>query len=341
MAQYLLIFLAALVIAALTMPLARWAAVRWGVRTPPPSGRRIHAGPVPLLGGAAIWLGFVLTLVLFERGVVVETASIVLAATLVTLVGLWDDRWGLKPVVKLAGQVVAAGLIIVFGGVQINVLHNEVLNILATIGWIAVITNALNLMDNMDGLAGGVAAWSAAFFFLLAGLTGQYLVAPLAIALTGACIGFLYYNLRPQTHFMGDTGSLFLGFTLATVAIKLRFPPPYNTDTVTWMIPLLVLGVPLFDTTLVTISRLRRRIPITRGGRDHTSHRLVALGYTRREAVLILYLAQAILGIAALVVMQAHPLEAYAVALLIAGLAGGLAWRLEQVPLVDTNPVQG
>ena len=337
MIQSLLVFITAIGIAAVTMPVARRAAVRFGVMAIP-SARRINASPVPLLGGAAIWLAFVVTLAVFEGGAVVGAASIVLGATLVTLVGLWDDRWGLKPWVKLAAQVLATGVVIVFGGVEISVLHNDVLNVLATIAWVAVITNALNLMDNMDGLAGGVAAWAAAFFFIIAVLTGQYLVAPLAAALTGACIGFLYYNLRPQTHFMGDTGSLFLGFVLATVAIKLRFPPPYNTDTVTWMIPLIVLGVPLFDTTLVTLSRLRRHIPITRGGRDHTSHRLVLLGYTRREAVLMLYLAAAILGVAALVVMQAHPLEAYVVGALVAGAGGGLLWRLEQVPLVDTNP---
>jgi UDP-GlcNAc:undecaprenyl-phosphate/decaprenyl-phosphate GlcNAc-1-phosphate transferase len=337
MAQYILVFVAAIAIAAFSMPLVRRAATRFGV-VAVPSARGIHANPVPLLGGLAIWLGFVVTLLVFERGTMVEIASILLGGTLLTLVGLWDDRWNMKPLVKLAAQAMAAGLLIVIGGVQINVLRNDALNILATLLWIVGITNALNLMDNMDGLAGGVAAWAAAFFFIIAVLTGQYYVAPLAAALTGACIGFLYYNLRPATHFMGDTGSLFLGFVLATVAIKLRFPEPYNTDAVTWMIPLLVLGVPLFDTTLVTISRLRRGIPITRGGRDHVSHRLVAIGYTRREAVLILYLASAVLGIAALIVMQAHPLEAYLVGALVVGAAGGLFWRLEQVPLIDTNP---
>jgi UDP-GlcNAc:undecaprenyl-phosphate GlcNAc-1-phosphate transferase len=337
MDQYILVFIAALAIAAFAMPLARRAAVRFGVVSVP-SARRINVSPVPLLGGLAIWLGFVVTLLVFERGPIVEAAGILLGATLVMLVGLWDDRRGMKPLVKLAAQALAAALVIVFGGVQISLFHNEVINVLATLAWIVAITNALNLMDNMDGLAGGVAAWAAAFFFIIATLTGQYFVAPLAAALTGACIGFLYYNLRPQTHFMGDTGSLFLGFTLATVAIKLRFPPPYNTDTVTWMIPLLVLGVPLFDTTMVTISRLRRRIPVTRGGRDHTSHRLVALGCTRREAVLILYLAAAVLGIAALIVMQAQVLVAYLVGAGVAVVALVLLWRFEQVPLIDTNP---
>src|SRR5439155_13526324 len=118
-----------------------------------PSARRIHASPVPLLGGAAIWLGFVATLLLFERGAVVEAASILLGASLVTLVGLWDDRWGLKPWVKLAAQALAALVIVVFGGIEIGVLRNDVLNLAATVLWVVAITNALNLMDNMDGLA--------------------------------------------------------------------------------------------------------------------------------------------------------------------------------------------
>src|SRR5205814_6063788 len=139
------------------------------------------------------------------------------------------------------------------------------------------------------------------------------LVATLAAVLVGACIGFLYYNFNPASIFMGDTGSLFLGFMLATVGIKLKFSA--NTDFVTWMVPVLVLGVPLFDTTLVTLSRIRRGIPISRGGRDHFSHRLVAMGLTRREAVLVLYLIQGGLGVAALVVMQANVFEGYMVGL--------------------------
>jgi UDP-GlcNAc:undecaprenyl-phosphate GlcNAc-1-phosphate transferase len=135
---------------------------------------------------------------------------------------------------------------------------------------------------------------------------------------------------------MGDTGSLFLGFMLAAVGIKLRFPDNY--DIVTWMVPVLVLGVPLFDTALVTISRIRRGIPISRGGKDHFSHRLVALGLTKREAVLVLYLVQGALGVAALVVMQADLVVGYSVGIFVFVAAVVAAYRLEQLDLSETNP---
>ena len=176
------------------------------------------------------------------------------------------------------------------------------------------ITNALNLLDNMDGLSSGVAAVAAAFFFLLAITNGQFLVASLSAALLGAALGFLRYNLiltgasSKATIFIGDTGALFLGFVLAALGIKLRFE---NTDLVTWMIPVLVLGLPVFDTTLVTLSRLRRGVAPYTGGKDHFSHRLVALGLTRREAVLVLYLIAVAFGMCALFLLSASIEEAY------------------------------
>jgi UDP-GlcNAc:undecaprenyl-phosphate GlcNAc-1-phosphate transferase len=264
-----------------------------------------------------------------------QTASILIGATLMSMLGVWDDKWGLRPLAKLLGQVVAASLLY-FSGVSVEFLYNDVLNYAATVLWVVIITNALNLMDNMDGLAGGVAAVASVFFFLIATLTDQLLVAPMAAVLVGACLGFLYYNFNSAYIFMGDTGSLFLGFMLAAVGIKLRFPA--NFDIVTWMVPVLVLGVPLFDTMLVTLSRIRRGIPISRGGKDHLSHRLVALGFTKREAVMILYLIQGMLGVAALVVMQADLFEGYVVGavVLVAALYG--AYKLEQLDLSQTNP---
>ncbi len=334
----LLIFVAALAFSVLATPLAKRVANRYSVLDAP-SARKVHASPVPLLGGGAIYLAVTLSLVLYGHlEYVQQTASILIGATLMSMLGVWDDKWGMRPLVKLVGQILAASLLF-FSGVRVEFLHNDLLNYLATVGWVVTVTNALNLMDNMDGLAGGVAAVASVFFFLIATLTNQYLVAPLAAVLVGACVGFLYYNFHPfngVSIFMGDTGSLFLGFMLAAVGIKLRFPANY--DIVTWMVPVLVLGVPLFDTTLVTLSRIRRGIPISRGGKDHFSHRLVALGLTKREAVLALYLTQGALGVAALVVMQAHILEGYAVGFVVFIAALAALRRLEQVDLAQTNP---
>jgi UDP-GlcNAc:undecaprenyl-phosphate GlcNAc-1-phosphate transferase len=207
-----------------------------------------------------------------------------------------------------------------------------VLDLIVTFLWIIGITNAMNLLDNMDGLSGGVAMVASIFFFLLAVMNGQYLVASLAASLLGGCIGFLYYNLNPANVFMGDTGSLFIGFMLAMIGIKLRFP--HNSDLITWMIPVIVLGVPIFDTVLVVISRLRRKLnPFTTPGKDHISHRLVAMGKTGREAVLILYLVCCGLGVISMFIMHANVFEAYLVGGLLFILSVYAWWRLEKAKI--------
>ncbi|HUP27817.1 MAG TPA: MraY family glycosyltransferase [Chloroflexia bacterium] len=332
----LIIFMGALVLSVLATPMAKRVARRYSVMDAP-SARKVHASPVPLLGGLAIYLGVIGGLLLFGHlQYVQQTASILTGATLMSMLGAIDDKWGMSPLTKLLGQIAAAALLF-FTGVRVEFLHNDWLNFALTVAWVVTITNALNLMDNMNGLAGGVAAVCSVFFFLIATLTNQNLIAPLSVVLLGACVGFLYFNFNAASIFMGDTGSLFLGFTLAAVGIKLRFPD--NFDIVTWMVPVLVLGVPIFDTLLVTFSRLRRRIPVSRGGKDHVSHRLIAVGLTRREAVMSLYLVQGALGVAALVVMQADLLEGYSVGVVVLACALAAAYRLEQIDLTHTNPV--
>jgi len=331
MTPYLLILVSALLIALGTMPLVRRAAVRWGFIAIP-SSRRVHTRPTPLLGGVAIYLGCIAALVAFgDRFYVPQVIGMLVGASLVSFLGIWDDREGLRPLFKLFGQVIAAG-ILYLTGIQVGFLRQPVLNLAATMLWVLGITNALNLLDNMDGLSGGVATVACVFFMLLAVMSGQYLVASLAAALVGACLGFLYYNFNPASIFMGDTGSLFIGFTLAALGIKLRFPD--NVDFVTWMIPVVVLGLPIFDTTLVVVSRLRRGLnPLTTPGKDHVSHRLVLMGATQREAVLMLYLVCCALGVVAMFLTQATALEGYliGVALLVAALYA--LWRLEKLSL--------
>ena len=169
---------------------------------------------------------------------------------------------------------------------------------------------------------------AAAFILLLASLNDQYLVAALAAGILGACLGFLRYNFRPARIFMGDAGSMFLGFLLAVLALDLRFPD--NVSFVTWMVPILILGLPIFDTTLVIVSRTRRGVnPLTTAGKDHLSHRLVAMGLTQREAVLTLYLVAGAFGMIGLFITGADVVEGYAIALATAALATIAIWRLE------------
>ena len=307
MTPYLLIAASALALAIGATPLLRRVALRFGV-TDNPNQRKLQTHPVPLLGGAAIYLSFLLVLILYgDRAYVNQVVGIFVGATLISLMGIVDDRWGLGSYVKLLGQLLAAG-ILVYSGVQVRIFRSW-LDIAITVFWVIGITNAFNLLDNMDGLAGGIAMISAIFFTLLASMSDQYLVGALAAALAGACAGFLVYNWNPAHIFMGDTGSLFIGFLLAAVGIKLRFPS--NSVMITWMIPILVLGVPIFDTTLVFISRLRRgKNPLTTPGKDHLSHRLALLTGSRREAVLLCYLLSCATGLAAVFLTQATWQEA-------------------------------
>lgn len=326
--QVILIFIVALTLALGATPLARRLAFRTDM-VDRPSQRKTHTTPTPLLGGLAIYTAVILTLILLgDRFYVHQVIGIFVGATFISFLGLWDDRVALPATLKLLGQLLPA-VTLILTGVQISIFHSAELNIFFTLLWVLFITNAVNFLDNMDGLSAGVAAVASAFFVLLAALSGQYLVGALAAALLGACLGFLAYNFNPASIFMGDTGSLFLGFVLAAIGIKLRFPT--NVPTVTWMIPVLVLAVPIFDTSLVIISRLRRGYnPFTTPGRDHLSHRLVALGATRREAVLSIYLLGGIFGMIAIFVTQASLYEGLAIAASLIGIGSYVVFWLEK-----------
>ncbi len=304
-------FLPALLVSAFTSfaltPLALRLARRLGF-VDRPGARKLHLAPVPLLGGLAMYLALLAggLVALTGAGTLRELLGFWAGATLLVGLGLWDDRRALRPAVKVGGQCLAAGLLIL-GGIQVRLLGGA-WDALLSLLWVVGICNALNLMDNMDGLAAGVAAIASGWFLLLAAGQGQALVGTLAAALLGASLGFLYYNLSPATIFMGDAGSLVLGFLLAVLGVKLRFPGHPLAST--WSAPILVLGVPILDTALVVISRWRRGQPFWLGGKDHFSHRLVARGVDRGRAVFTLYLLAGLAGALAHQVSASPPLVA-------------------------------
>ncbi len=331
MTRYLVAFAGVLLLSLLGTPLARRLGLRLQVMDQPDPRRKVHATPTPRLGGVAIFLSTMLVvLVLGEQLNLNQLGSILIGATGVSVLGLWDDRRSIPAWIKLVGQVLAATLLIVTG-VRVATLPWLWANVLITLVWVVGITNALNLLDNMDGLSAGIAAIAAGYFALICAFTGQYLVGTLAVALMAACIGFLVYNWNPATIFMGDSGSLFIGFVLAALGIKVRFPQ--NVPFITWMVPLLVLLVPLFDTSLVTVSRLRRGLnPLTTPGKDHSSHRLTYAGLTRREAVLVLYIVGFVGGMLALYVMRATRIESLVMGSLVALATLYAIWRFERPP---------
>jgi UDP-GlcNAc:undecaprenyl-phosphate GlcNAc-1-phosphate transferase len=338
MSLYLAVFMVALSAALVATPLAQRAALRLDI-VDRPGGRKAHHTPVPYLGGLAIYVGFMLFLVAVvvlnrtdPRTPLVQALAILAGATLMVVLGLVDDRFSLRPLLKLGGQLLSAAVLYA-AGVHFSFNHFGYLDAPVSLLWVVGITNAFNLLDNMDGLSVGTAAIACTYFFVLAVLepTKQYLVASMAAALGGACFGFLYYNFNPARIFMGDAGSLFLGFMLAVLGLKIKMNFFQNLHAVNFFVPVVVLGIPIFDTTLVTISRLRRRVPIGRGGHDHTSHRLILLGLTVREAVMAVYLVAGALGLAGILLTVANFESGMTlVALLI---AGGIwaGYKLEQV----------
>jgi len=264
-----------------------------------PRQDRWHSRPTPMLGGVAIYAAFVIGFFAFAPKL--PGAYVILAAaTLLLLTGLVDDAIHIKPYVKLVLQMIAASTLVFFG-LHLPWGNYEWINDVLTIFWLVGITNAINLLDNMDGLAGGISLISSVFLAITFLINGQMSTAILPVLLGGAVLGFLVFNFKPASIFMGDSGSMFVGFTLAGTAL-LAETGRFRSLTSVLLTPVLILMIPIFDTCFVTIARKVSGRPISRGGRDHTSHRLVALGISERRAVLMLYLFAAVCGVLALAV---------------------------------------
>jgi UDP-GlcNAc:undecaprenyl-phosphate GlcNAc-1-phosphate transferase len=271
-----------------------------------PSDERWHAQPTPVLGGIGIFAGFSAGILLaLATGAVEwsgELGGILAGITIVFLAGLVDDVWHLGPVAKLAAQVTAA-VVVLASGLSVEIVGNDVLAWAIGLLWLVGITNAFNLLDNMDGLAATLAVVSCAYFAIDAVTEHENeTVLALALALGLACAGFLPFNLRPRRGaavFMGDSGSLVIGFGLASLALAASWTVA-GTTAATILLPLLVLAIPILDTTLVTIARLVEKRPVTQGGRDHTSHRLVYYGLSETKAVLLLAIVASAIGATAL-----------------------------------------
>jgi UDP-GlcNAc:undecaprenyl-phosphate GlcNAc-1-phosphate transferase len=320
MTQFFPVMIAGFAAAVGFTPITRRIAIYRGVLDPP-SSRKVHTTPTPLMGGLAIYGALVLALVFFSPPFyLVEFGAILAGTTWLVLVGFVDDRSGMKPWVKMSAQAIA-GLVLIAAGIQVRVFHNGLLDISLTLLWIVGITNAMNFQDNMDGLAAGITAVASIFFFIMAVHEELSLVSSLAAALAGASIGFLLYNFNPASTFMGDMGSMVLGFLLAVLAIKLDFKVPASRQIVTWMVPVVVLGLPIFDMGLVVFTRLRERRSPMKGGKDHTSHRLASLGLSHRVTVLILYGICAILGFTAIDLSRATVDDGLAIGLRLAVVA--------------------
>ena len=338
---YLGAFLTALSLAWVFTPLALQLAVRRGVLDVP-AAHKSHESPVPYLGGVAIVGAFTLAVVaaavlVRPDGVAAEFGVIIGAAVVLSLIGLADDLRGVSPWLRLAAEALA-GFLLWLAGAGVLLFSNDAANALVTILWVVGVTNAYNLLDNMDGLSAGIATISAAFFFLLAALNGQFLVAALSAGVAGCALGFLRHNFHPARIYMGDAGSLFLGFMLAAIGIRLRFDGPTQ---VTFLVPILITGVAVFDTTLVVISRLAHRRRVMVGGRDHTSHRLVFIGVPVAGTVSLIYGSGIALGWIAVVMSRVDILTGYLLMGLVLAVAAFFATLLLLVPVYESSRRRG
>jgi UDP-GlcNAc:undecaprenyl-phosphate GlcNAc-1-phosphate transferase len=305
-------------IALVTVPLVR-AYARWHRILDQPSGRKVHDVPTPLLGGAAVYAAFAVT-VLLNFNFSVELKGVGLGAAIIVAVGILDDMADLPAWVKLLGQLAAAGVAIAFGAVLTIVPHGVpaagVLNVVITALWILTVTNAVQFLDGMDGLAAGIGVISGIFFSFVALQTEQPYLMFLAASLVGACAGFLPYNLRrPRaTIFLGDSGSSFIGFTLAALAVMGVWAE--NDPVAALLTPTLILAVPLFDIAFVGILRVAKgqvhsvREWLAYTGKDHLHHRFEQLGFTKTQTVFVIFFICTTLGISAVLLNGAEKREA-------------------------------
>ena len=316
--EYLAVFVTTAILSIVLTPMALRYAIRANVLDQP-GQHKSHKVAVPYLGGLAIVVTFVIAVILMSvlrpphtgRG---ELLGVLTIAVLLAAVGLIDDLRQVSPLWRLIAEVSAASIVWSLGnGTAVTTV--ETVDLILTVLWFVGITNAFNLLDNMDGLAAGLAAISSMTVFAVAGTNGQFLVAGLAVALAGCTVGFLRLNFHPARIYMGDSGSLFIGFLVAYLGIKLRFE---GGRLVSALVPIFACSAAVFDTSLVVISRIRAGRNPFQGGQDHVSHRLVKLGFSVPAAVCTIYLGAIGVGILSFAISRLEPVSAF----LLAGLVG-------------------
>ncbi len=324
--------LVAVLVSVLFSPLAIWAVRRWGlIDHPGSSEHKQHASPTPLAGGTALVISLaVLTLVL-GLWRLQHVPVIFGAALIVYLFGMWDDARGLKAMPKLVGQLTAS-ILLMSADVSVQFMESIRLPFLSpefarlldygiTLFWLVGVTNAMNMIDSMDGLAIGLSGIAFLFFVPVTLASGQAYLTELSILMLGVCVGLYYYNLTPARMFLGDSGAQTLGFIVASVAMI--YAPAGLEPTSSWFVPILLVALPIFDTTLVVYSRLRRKQPFYRAHLDHIYHRLIDIGLDSRRAVFTVHLASIIISLLAFIALLNPPLIANAIfaLVLLAGLA--------------------
>ncbi len=312
--------LSAFVIAYFSMPLVIKLAFKIGA-TDQPDPRKVHVKIMPRLGGLAIFLAFLIPMlfIIDKEG---PFLGVMIGALVIFVVGILDDIYQLSAGIKLLGQIIAAGIAIYFG-VMVHFVTNPfdgllslgLLSIPVTFLWIVGVTNAINLIDGLDGLAGGVSAIAAATMGMVALLQGQVEVSLAAFVLVAAILGFLPYNFHPAKTFMGDSGSNLLGFILGCLAIM---GTAKSATIISLFVPIVILGIPIFDTFFAIIRRINNKAPIFKPDKDHLHHRLLALGMSHTRCVLTIYAISGVFaGVAVALSLTTNPKAMLVLAILL------------------------
>jgi UDP-GlcNAc:undecaprenyl-phosphate GlcNAc-1-phosphate transferase len=309
--DYFLLFVISYALVGLLTPLMRKIALAQGVLDRPNSAHKSHKNPVPYLGGVAIIVGVVIVSYIalisnkFTWSNFWLATSVLGPAVVMGLVGLWDDLKNLKPLPRFIGQSIA-GLVVAV----ILILNDNIgnptgitaLDAAITVLWIVGICNSINFFDNLDGGAAGTVAITAISLTYLAITGDQYFIAALSIVVAGSTLGFLIWNRAPARIYMGDAGALFLGLLIATLTV--RFKPSTDNVLISFAIPVLLLAIPILDTTVAVFSRLRRKVSIFEGGKDHLSHRLVRAGLSRKLSAITLWSLTGLFSFLAVLISQ-------------------------------------
>ena len=336
--EYLALFFTALIFVGVLTPLVRKVALRIEILDAPTESHKTHKEAIPYLGGVAIIIGTCLTtylaiLVSGQASALSLVSAVLIPAVLMGVIGLVDDIKKLSPWPRFIAQNLF-GLVIAVILIATSTLGsptgNTIIDVAITTLWIVGITNSINFFDNVDGGASGTVAISSLFLFFLALQGGQYAIAALSLVLTGATTGFLLWNKPPARIYMGDAGALFLGILIAT--LTLRFDPNPINLSASFALPILLLAVPILDTSVAVISRLRRGISPFQGGQDHLSHRLMRAGFSKRQAVLSLWLISAFYCFIAMAISNAP----FVLERVLAGISG-LIWLLMLILFLKTS----
>lgn len=308
-------FAVALIVSLAITPLIILLAKKTGAMDAP-NARKVHKKPIPRIGGLAIYAGFMASIIFIvikyglDAEMIRETVGLMLSGTLIVALGLIDDYKNLPAKIKLLGQICAAAMLVLVFDVRIDFVTDPFgdyiyldnfpiphLAIPVTMFWLVGLTNTVNLIDGLDGLAAGVAAIASFTILLVALEQGFILVAVMTAALAGAAVGFLKYNFNPAEIFMGDTGSMFLGFMLAGISVTGAVK---SVATIALVVPIFALGLPILDTTFAIVRRVRGGVPIFKPDKGHLHHRLLSVGFTQRQAVLLMYVISALFGLSAI-----------------------------------------